>query len=153
MESRVTITAYSKPNYDDWGPDTYWSIADWQAYYVALLEEFGKTEAKQKWIAAFNNESAPSFGAARAGYLSDMNFAKWLKSVKMYENVSTGLNGVLTDALLFLEGSSRRVIDTAGNVVKNTTGALNFTSYLLPVIVLVALFIIYKVANQRLNIA
>ena len=52
-----TIIADSKPNYDNWGWDDYWSCEDWIEWYAKLKEKYGKKEADVKFETAFNDRS------------------------------------------------------------------------------------------------
>ena len=57
----------SKPDYDDWGSDSYWKLSDWIAWHKGLVKQYG-TEKTSKgnlradviWLDAFSKHS---FGA------------------------------------------------------------------------------------------
>lgn len=46
------ITWDSKPDYDGWGWDSYWSCLDWQKWFIALKNHYGQKQAKQIWLTA-----------------------------------------------------------------------------------------------------
>lgn len=56
MSVVYNITAQSKPDYDEWGWDDYWSCADWVKYHVELKKTFGADVAKQMWYQAWEKQ-------------------------------------------------------------------------------------------------
>lgn len=55
------ITADSTPDYDEWGPDTYWRCQDWVDWYSALEARDGSQKADRTWARAWTD------GVSRAG--------------------------------------------------------------------------------------
>ena len=56
MAKDYTITAESKPDYDDWGWDDYWSANDWLLWHRALKAKYGLTEANIKFLTAWSHQ-------------------------------------------------------------------------------------------------
>lgn len=54
------ITANSKPDYDEWGWDDYWSCADWIKYHQELKKVFGKEVAASMWYQAWEAQDGTS---------------------------------------------------------------------------------------------
>lgn len=52
------ISWNSEPDYDGWGPDTYWGCEEWRAYHVALKDKYGKEKANQIWVTAWDKQGA-----------------------------------------------------------------------------------------------
>lgn len=44
--AKYTITADSKPDFDDWGPDDYWSLKDWVDWHKALVNKYSDKTQK-----------------------------------------------------------------------------------------------------------
>jgi hypothetical protein len=70
---RDAITYQSKPDYDDWGIDTYWSCSDWITWHAQLKKKFGQTEANKIWLTAWNKQDAWENNYNWCKYNSDFN--------------------------------------------------------------------------------
>ena len=44
------ILCTSEPNYDNWGPDQYWSCIDWINYHKTLKTCYSQAEANTIWV-------------------------------------------------------------------------------------------------------
>ena len=150
MDSKFTITAKSRPVYDDWGNADHWSANDWIKWHKELVTEFGKKQANKTWVAAYLDPTAPSFGAARAGWLLTSSlFIDYTKQNGLHESINTGVNGFVSDVGNKAVDAAQGAVDTAGNVAGNALSGLSNTSKLLKyglpimVIVLVAVGIAY----------
>jgi hypothetical protein len=51
------INADSYPDYDEWFPDDYWSITDWQTFYDKLIQKYGADEGSRRWLDAWHRQS------------------------------------------------------------------------------------------------
>jgi hypothetical protein len=145
----TTITAYSQPDYDSWGFDTYWSAADWRKWFDELFREFGLEEAKKRFVAAWNNPDAPSFGAIRGNYVNDdIEFIEWAKDMGIYRSISTGLVGVINDATYTVLKTGERTTDVINNTTEGVLNTSNSFKYLIPALFIVLLFVAYGYIKQ-----
>jgi hypothetical protein len=140
---KFTITAYSKPVYDEWGFGDYWKPIDWMDWFNSLTAQFGTNEARKKWVAAFTDPLAPSFGVARADYLLlNKQFIDFLKINKIWDQVNTGLSGVVNDASSFVTDGAQNILQAGSKVVENSTGFLSNVTKFLPVIAILIIVIV-----------
>ena len=51
------INADSYPDYDEWFPDDYWKITDWQTFYDKLIPKYGADEGSRRWLDAWHRQS------------------------------------------------------------------------------------------------
>jgi len=68
---------FAVPNYDNWGPDFYWGLTDWQRWYDSLEAKFGRREAALRWNEAWSQQGL--FSAPLEGRL-DPEFRAWADS-------------------------------------------------------------------------
>ncbi len=127
------ITADSKPDYDEWGPDYYWGTEEWITWHKALKDRHGLAVANQLWLEGWKAQSIWDKPFNWAKYDSD--FANYFKS-----------QGIDVGHLL------SKVVVAGETTVENVAQAAVFTSNFLPTIitagVILAGFIIYKEATQ-----
>lgn len=72
------ITWDSKPNHDGWGPDDWWSAADWITWYYQLVAYHGVAEAKRIWVNAYDDSS---YGAAEINFaVKNEEFKKFVQA-------------------------------------------------------------------------
>lgn len=83
-----TITADSYPDYDDWGWDDYWSIADWQTFYDKLIEKYGADEGSRRWLDAWWRQS--SFASP---VNNENSIITWAKAKGLYKGTTFGTSG------------------------------------------------------------
>lgn len=114
------ITADSEPNCDGWGPDSYWSCADWITWHKALLKKYDAVTAANKWATAFDN---------CAGYLGhEINCASKNDDFKTYVidnglvTKSTKLTQV-SKAIAWGDSVHQPIADL-GSALTNVTGAV-----------------------------
>jgi hypothetical protein len=157
---------YALPDFDEWGWDDYWSQQDWRTWYVALANEFGKPEAGDRFVQAWNSRTGffESFGDVRADWVAlDTEFREWAEN----EPTSAGMNvleAIQKSVILgdiFGEGSEivTGTVNNASDAVNNATGAaVNTTKtlkWLLPVLMVLAgamiLYIIYSKSKFKLT--
>lgn len=108
-----TITAESKPDYDQWGPDDFWSCQDWILWHKALKEKYGKDEANVRFVQAYG---AP-------GLIEGLGSAHWdCRTFNQEFRNYAEANGFLTalfEGIGILTQPLGWVIDTSGNIIKN----------------------------------
>jgi hypothetical protein len=51
------INADSYPDYDEWFPDDYWKLTDWQTFYDKLIEKYGADEGSRRWLDAWHRQT------------------------------------------------------------------------------------------------
>lgn len=129
-----TITADSIPDYDEWGPDDYWSCADWITWHKAMKSKYGKDEANRRFLSAFH----------QAGFLAssydcrsfNSEFRQYSKDNGFYDGLYDGL-AVITQPI----GVGTDVVNAAGQTVSNISQGISNTSkaakYAIPAVILV----------------
>lgn len=149
--SNVTITAYSEPQYGVFS--SAWSCDDWMRYHMALVEEFGKEAGDDRWVSAFKRSGKIELIAKRADCISmNTSTRDYFQKEGVYDRVATGLSGLVHDITGTAVKGARETTEAAGAVIKGAGNALKMTKFLIPVVVIIALIIAYKLVNQRLGI-
>ena len=109
--------ADSTPDYDEWGPDSWWTSNDWLTWHKALKAKYGLEQANVKFITAWEKQG---IGAAPLDARSfDSNFRAYARA-----------NGFL-DALFYGLGSLVKPIGTATDIIEGVTEGVSTTSRLL----------------------
>lgn len=141
------ITADSTPDYDEWGPDSYWSCQDWITWHKALKAKYGADEAKSRFASAWGKRSA--FGHELTCSLSDTDFISYFKS-----------QGFTWDASGSFILSVREAVKSTGKIIEHTTksaenltkSASNISKYLLyagmVIAVLAAGYFVYRFSKK-----
>jgi len=149
--SRVTITAYSEPQYGTFSSN--WSCEDWVRYHKALVEEFGKEEGDSRWVNAFERKGSFEIFADRANCISmNTSSREYFQKVGLYDRVATGLSGIVHDATGTIVSGTRTTFEATENVIDGAGNALKMTKYLIPIVVIVILAIAYKVSLSKLGL-
>lgn len=143
MSNRVTITAYSVPDYDNWGPDTYWTPQNWIDWHKALIAEYGKENGNRKFIEAWHD--GPTFLVARADYLSfQPAFIAYMEKVGIYDQLNNGIGKLISD-------STRVVAETPGAVVDTVQNSVSVIKWLVPVVIVVLVVLAILWLRARMN--
>lgn len=139
-----TITAESKPDYDDWGPDDYWSLEDWITWHKALVKKYGKSDkfgsqkADTEWLTAWNKQG---FGSGPKNALELPSLHKPVIDYLLKE----------APRLFFATGASTRVLipnnlevgirgaELAGEAIVAAVDAVAMTIKIVKITVVVAL--------------
>lgn len=161
----LNITSLSKPVYDRAGIDTYWSANDWITWHKAMKSDLGLQTANETLIDAFHNPPPEGFWAVlgslemfhHTNYRSvDQVFIKYAKENKFYSALFSGFLGTVVGktASVTMQGTDHALdtldeaIDSSFNSVSNGFSGIENLSkwlkYLLPILVLIALFLGYK---------
>lgn len=114
--------ANSVPSYDELGPDFlgYWSLADWITWHQALVTALGLSQANQKFLTAWNEQS---FGSSPVNDLEFNTAARtYLRQVGVLQQIPASLFGELTD---FSQG--------VGNTIGAASAASAKFDWLIPV--------------------
>lgn len=141
------ITADSTPDYDEWGPDTYWSCQDWITWHKALKKKYGADEAKRRFGNAWDKRSA--FGHELTCSLSDADFIRYFKSEGFTWDAS---GSFIISAANAVKSAGKALENSAKSAENLTQSASNITKYVLYVAVVVAIaagaYIIYRFAKK-----
>ena len=115
--------ASSTPDYDNWGPDSWWTAQDWVTWHKALKAQYGLDEANARFITAWQQQG---IGASPLDARSfDSSFRDYAKA-----------NGFF-DALYYGLGALAKPIGTVSDVVTNVSKGIEttatLTKYLIPI--------------------
>lgn len=124
------------PDYDNWGPDTWWTSNDWLTWHGSLKAKYGLDEANRRFINAWQQQG---IGASPLDARSfDTRFRDYAKA-----------NGFF-DALYYGLGSLAKPIGTTTDIVSGVTSGVstvaNLSKYLIPAAAL-AFAYFYFIAN------
>jgi hypothetical protein len=72
------LTADSEPDFDNWGPDSYWSCHAFLEWYKLMKAKYGKDYARSRFLSAY--ETAFSFGSYHQSCCQDNNFRNFFTS-------------------------------------------------------------------------
>lgn len=132
-----TITADSVPDYDNWGPDDYWSCNDWITWHKELKKKYTKAEADKKWIAAWEQQGGTEHNANWCKYSGSFN--EYVRKEKL--DVSNFIANILNDATT--------VIENAGDTAVSATKILK---WVVPGIVIAAAIGVLFYAAKKFNV-
>lgn len=125
------ITYESVPDYDDWGPDTYWNCMQWENWFYALKTHFGTNIAKEVWSQAWDQQSMGSSALDCRSFDSD--FRAFLKKQDLESAAGTNILGTGYDIIK----AGQQTVTATANVLK----------WAIPVIVVVlSLAVLYMIA-------
>lgn len=115
--------ADSSPDYDDWGPDSWWTAQDWLTWHRSLKAKYGLDEANARFINAWQKQGIGSSPLDARSF--DSSFRDYAKA-----------NGFF-DALYYGAGALARPVGTVTDVVAGVTKGIestaNLTKYLIPI--------------------
>lgn len=133
------ITAQSQPDYDAWGPDSYWTCSQWTQYHRALKETYGKSQADIMFEQAWDMQGVFEHDYWSCKY--DQSFYNYIKEEFPQES---GLMAGVWHA-----------INQAGNVVADTADAASSTTSVLktviPIVIIVAVLLLIFYAYNQVN--
>jgi hypothetical protein len=127
------------PDYDGWGPDSWWTAQDWLTWHRSLKAKYGPDVANQKFINAWQKQG---IGASPLDARSfDTSFRDYAKA-----------NGFF-DALYYGAGSLTRPIGTATDVVAGVTEGISstasLTKYLIPIAAIALAYMAFNAYAPR----
>lgn len=123
------ITADSVPDYDNWGPDDYWSCTDWINWHKALKAKFGKVKADETWLHAWNEQDSFEHAFNWCKYAGDFNSYAKSENLNVSHLLADLINGVTS---------------VGENAITTATTTSKILKYLIPVaVVLVALGVLF----------
>jgi hypothetical protein len=115
--------ANSTPDYDGWGPDSWWTAQDWLTWHRSLKARFGLDEANARFINAWQKQG---IGASPLDARSfDTSFRDYAKANGFYDGLYYGL------------GAIAKPLGTGTDVVTGITEGISttatLTKYLIPI--------------------
>ena len=122
------ITADSEPDYDSWGPDSYWSCSEWVAWHKALVKKYGRVEANAKWKLAWDKQDPFEHGISTCRY--DSQVVQYLLSQGI------DIRSFASAILLPLFETAANVADTTIDASKGIDGTIKVLRGLLPLAVI-----------------
>jgi hypothetical protein len=109
----TNITWDSKPDYDGWGWDSFWSCKEWMLWHEALKQYYGQKEANRIWlIAADKVDGFEHFNVCRY----NSTFADFLSKNDLKE-ASSIFSRTATDAADVVDGASS-ILSIVGKNIK-----------------------------------
>ncbi len=125
MATLNIITADSKPDFDEWGPDNYWSCEEWIYWHGTLKKKYGAVEANSKWLTAWDSQSADEHNYNWCKYSTEFNNFLKREGIK-------GASNLLANSIV----SATDIIENTGNAARKATKTVDF---LIPVIVILVI--------------
>ena len=129
-------SAKSTPDYDSWGPDSYWSCTEWRQWHTALKAAHGRNKANQIWAAAWQQQGIGEHAINCRSF--DPQFRAWAKSQGLFDALYWGPAGILAKPL----GVG---MDVADGVASTAQGISAYSSYIVP---LVGAFLLWKLTRR-----
>lgn len=102
------LSADSVPDFDNWGPDNYWSCMAFALWFELMEEKYGFEYARQQFIGAW--DIAVSFGSYHSDCIFNNQFRNFFND-----------RGIDVDDLL--SSIVMPVVDAAGNVAQGASDA------------------------------
>lgn len=125
--------ADSKPDYDGWGPDSWWTSNDWMTWHRSLKARYGLDDANVRFVNAWQQQGALSAPLDARSF--DTNFRDYAKA-----------NGFF-DALYYGLGALAKPIGTTTDVITGVTQGVstvaNLAKYAIPVAALAFAYLFF----------
>ena len=115
--------ADSKPDYDGWGPDSWWTANDWMTWHRALKSRFGLEIANTKFVNAWEQQGALSAPLDARSF--DTTFRDYAKANGFFDALYYGLG-----ALVKPIGA---VTDVVSDVSTGISSTASLTKYIMPI--------------------
>lgn len=84
--------ATSTPDYDDWGPDSWWTGQDWLTWHRALKDAYGLEVANARFIAAWQQQGLGSGALGARSF--DSSFRDYARANGFFDGLYWGLGSV-----------------------------------------------------------
>jgi hypothetical protein len=125
--------ADSKPDYDGWGPDSWWTANDWMTWHRSLKARFGMDDANVRFINAWQQQGALSSPLDARSF--DTNFRDYAKANGFFDALYYGL-GALAKPI----GATTDVIT---GVTQGVSTVANLAKYVIPVAALAFAYLFF----------
>lgn len=135
--AEYTITADSKPDFDDWGWDEYWSCSEWKEWFMALKAKHGKKNAQDMWIKAWQSQGAFSHALDCRSFNEE--FKTFLKNQGLWDGAHSFISKLIAGGTTAV-GSTGDAVGSVAEGASDTVGALSKTlKYVIPAVLLIGL--------------
>ena len=131
--------ASSTPDYDNWGPDSWWTAQDWLTWHRSLKTRFGLDEANSRFINAWQKQGIGSSPLDARSF--DSSFREYAKANGFFDALYYGLGslvkpiGVTTDVI---SGVSTGISSTA-----------SLTKYIIPIAAVILAYMAFTAYAPR----
>jgi hypothetical protein len=125
--------ADSKPDYDGWGPDSWWTANDWMTWHRALKARFGLDDANVRFVNAWQQQGALSAPLDARSF--DTNFRDYAKANGFFDALYYGL-GALAKPI----GATTDVIT---GVTQGVSTVANLAKFVIPVAALAFAYLFF----------
>jgi hypothetical protein len=125
--------ADSKPDYDGWGPDSWWTANDWMTWHRSLKARFGLDDANVRFVNAWQQQGALSAPLDARSF--DTNFRDYAKANGFFDALYYGL-GALAKPI----GATTDVIT---GVTQGVSTVANLAKYVIPVAALAFAYLFF----------
>jgi hypothetical protein len=114
--------ADSTPDYDNWGPDSWWTAQDWMTWHRSLKARFGLDEANVRFVNAWEKQGVLSSPLDARSF--NTAFRDYAKANGFFDALYYGLG-----ALVKPIGA---VTDVVSGVSQGISSTASLTKYILP---------------------
>ncbi len=129
----------STPDYDDWGPDSWWTAQDWVTWHKALKAKYGLDEANVRFITAWQKQG---IGASPLDSRSfDTSFRDYAKANGFFDGLYYGLGSIVKPI-----GTTTDVITGVSQGVSITA---NLAKFVIPVAALAFAYLFFSSKAPR----
>ena len=125
--------ADSKPDYDGWGPDSWWTANDWMTWHRSLKARFGPDDANVRFVNAWQQQGALSAPLDARSF--DTNFRDYAKANGFFDALYYGL-GALAKPI----GATTDVIT---GVTQGVSTVANLAKFVIPVAALAFAYLFF----------
>jgi hypothetical protein len=125
--------ADSKPDYDGWGPDSWWTANDWMTWHRSLKARYGLDDANVRFVNAWQQQGALSAPLDARSF--DTNFRDYAKANGFFDALYYGL-GALAKPI----GATTDVIT---GVTQGVSTVANLAKFVIPVAALAFAYLFF----------
>lgn len=125
--------ADSKPDYDGWGPDSWWTANDWMTWHRSLKARYGLDDANVRFVNAWQQQGALSAPLDARSF--DTNFRDYAKTNGFFDALYYGL-GALAKPI----GATTDVIT---GVTQGVSTVANLAKFVIPVAALAFAYLFF----------
>lgn len=159
----LVIPYDAKPDYDDWGPDSFWDLGTWVGWHRGLVKKYGRTLDKpggypiadKIWLDAWTKQTAgasptmailqPSRFKTETDYIKKFpllyKYTNLQKAVEQFNPAEVGYSGV--DAV-------GNVIEGGTDAVKGIGNGLKVLKYAIPVVLILSIGTFMYIGYKKL---
>ena len=150
MSDTENITAESIPNLDDWGYDDYWSCQQWMQWHKLMVNAWGREKANYRFVFFWDQQTMGAAGYDCRSFNSE--FRRYAQEQGFYDALFSGI-GVLAKPIGWSIDTAGNILDAAGNVVSGAGNVAKVLKYLLPILVILAVFFVVAYGYKQLKTA